>query len=60
MDKEKVKWYSSLLKLVRPCFYLCRSDETEEGSKAACSTGPGATIVAASKHFSSAHKVTLG
>lgn len=59
-EEKKEAWYSSILTTFALCF--CASGEGEKLKKnptAESPDGPEATMVAAAKHFSSAHKVRL-
>ena len=58
MSKEKKESrYSSILRSLASCF--CDSSEGEKMKKSPTPDGPEAAMVAAAKHFSSAHKVRL-
>ncbi|KAA8532846.1 hypothetical protein F0562_033037 [Nyssa sinensis] len=59
MDK-KVNWFSSVLRPLASCFNVSSEGENMKSSNVPVPSGPEATMVAAAKHFSSAHKVRLG
>jgi hypothetical protein len=50
---NKKSWFSSISRFFSMLFYGNKKTST----KASTTSGPEASIVAASKHFSSAHKV---
>ena len=62
MSKDKKgRGYSAVLGLLASCFYVSGEGKRVEDLKPkAAASGPEATVVAAAKHFSSAHKVQLG
>ena len=55
-EEKRVRWYSSLSKLLASCFCGNGDGKNVDGSKMA---GPEGTMVAAAKHFSGAHKLRL-
>ena len=61
MSKDKkVSGYSVVLGPLASCLNASSEGKRVEGSKPkAAASGPEATMVAAAKHFSSAHKVRL-
>ncbi|KAI5579623.1 hypothetical protein POPTR_008G112166v4 [Populus trichocarpa] len=61
MGKDTAKsWYSSIKTLFASCTGTASSaSKNTEKARAASPAGPETTMVAAAKHFSSAHKVRL-
>lgn len=59
-SKADRRTFSSVLASLFSCFCSVDRSRTERRRSAASPTGPEADMVAAAKHFSSAHKVNLG
>ena len=56
-EEKRVRWYSSLSKLLASCF--CDNGDGKKVEGGSKMSAPDETMVAAAKNFSCAHKVKL-